>query len=492
MLRLDSITSKEPAARIILYPRVPELDVSPYRGAGCYDNWVEVQLADCPEGSESARVLVVTPNSEEVGCTITHDRVSFHLYLDPDEDRLIFQNACTYQALNVRLETKSVKVGPKAPVFLYKGSCAIEASGITFVEFEILPRPSWEIAAKLATKRPAPESDSPSPKRVKRGESTCQATKPARGLQAVLDGNALVRLGKGDTMYIGTDDERYRLTRYGTIAEQPNSSVWQAEHSAIPGGTVVVKIIRTTGRSEGDTLQAIRAWIHESEIHSSLKSHSAILRMLGSDARFHSIFTEHIEAKSLLCQRTPDRNHFIGDNSDTQKILADMASALAFVHDSNIVHNDVKPGNILYSPSRGAVLIDFGLSFRDGHPSPGGGSPWYLPPEFTLDWNYRGLPSDIWALGIVGLWLLDRIPLPETTPRWSISNIHLAPDMKAIDTMTQWLELAEKARSKLDQEDPVSCIVRDLLEPDMVDRVDAATLNKRLAEEGLLQDGKVE
>jgi hypothetical protein len=30
MLRLDSITSKEPAARIILYPRVPELDVSPY------------------------------------------------------------------------------------------------------------------------------------------------------------------------------------------------------------------------------------------------------------------------------------------------------------------------------------------------------------------------------------------------------------------------------------------------------------------------------
>jgi hypothetical protein len=32
----------------------------------------------------------------------------------------------------------------------------------------------------------------------------------------------------------------------------------------------------------------------------------------------------------------------------------------------------------------------------------------------------------------------------------------------------------------------------DQREPDMVDRVDAATLNKRLAEEGLLQDGKVE
>jgi hypothetical protein len=272
MLRLDSITSKEPTARI-LYPRVSELDISPYRGAGCYDNWVEVQLGDCPEGSESARVLVVTPTAEQVGCTITHGRVIFHLYLDPGEDRLILHNACSFATLNVRLETKSVEVGPKGPAFLYKGSCAIEVNGITLVEFEILPRPSWEIAAKLATKRPAPESDSPSSKRVKRGESTYRAIEPARGMQAVPDGNALVRLEKGDTMYIGADDEGYRLTRHRTIAEQPNSSVWQAEHSGIPGETIVVKIIRTTGRSERDTIQAIQAWIHESEIHSSLKSH---------------------------------------------------------------------------------------------------------------------------------------------------------------------------------------------------------------------------
>jgi serine/threonine protein kinase len=169
-----------------------------------------------------------------------------------------------------------------------------------------------------------------------------------------------------------------------------------------------------------------------------------------------------------------------------------MASALAFVHDNNIVHNDIKPGNILYSPSRGAVLIDFGLSFWNGHPSPGGGSPWYLPPEFMVDWTLRGPPSDIWALGIVLLWVLGRIPLPERTPHWLISNIHLSPHMEDVNTMTQWLRVVQDICSKLNQDDPLDCIVRDLLELRMLKRIDAATLNKRLAEEGLLQDGKVE
>jgi serine/threonine protein kinase len=46
-----------------------------------------------------------------------------------------------------------------------------------------------------------------------------------------------------------------------------------------------------------------------------------------------------------------------------------MASALAFFHRNGITHNDIKPGNILFSPARGAVLIDFGLSSDSTHTS---------------------------------------------------------------------------------------------------------------------------
>ncbi|KXG53628.1 uncharacterized protein PGRI_006780 [Penicillium griseofulvum] len=182
-------------------------------------------------------------------------------------------------------------------------------------------------------------------------------------------------------MYIGAGDRGYRLTRRKDIAEQRNSSVWQADHSGMPDQIIVVKIIKTTGSKERDAIQATEAWIHEKEVHSSLGDHSAILRMLGSDARFHSIYTEHVDAQSLLCQRHRVSDHFSG-NADAQRILADMASALYFIHRNSIVHNDIKQGNILYSPGRGAVLIDFGLSFRDSNPSSGGGTPWYLPPEF--------------------------------------------------------------------------------------------------------------
>ena len=85
--------------------------------------------------------------------------------------------------------------------------------------------------------------------------------------------NPLVALAKGDTMYIGAGDRGYRLTRRKDIAEQRNSSVWQADHSGMPDQIIVVKIIKTTGSKERDAIQATEAWIHEKEVHSSLGDH---------------------------------------------------------------------------------------------------------------------------------------------------------------------------------------------------------------------------
>ncbi len=64
----------------------------------------------------------------------------------------------------------------------------------------------------------------------------------------------------------------------------------------------------------------------------------------------------------------------------------DMASALAFVYENGIAYNDIKPGNILFSPARGAVLIDFGLSSDSMRASvvvtQTAGTLWYVLPEF--------------------------------------------------------------------------------------------------------------
>ena len=272
-LRLDSVKSKDPTARILLYPRTSGLEVCSYGGAGDYDNWVEVEMGDNPEESDTTKVLIVAPSAKQLGCTITHEDVIFHLYFDPAQDRLILQNRCSHTILGRRLDEESVRVQTSELASFYTGCWAIDVEGRILVEFELLPRTPWMISARLATKRAAPSSSPAPPKRVKLGESTHRETEPSRSLQAVSAGNALVKLGKGDTMYIGADGKGYRLTRREAIADQQNSSVWQAEHSDIPGKVIVVKVIKATGTTENHALRAVESWIRESAIHASLESH---------------------------------------------------------------------------------------------------------------------------------------------------------------------------------------------------------------------------
>jgi serine/threonine protein kinase len=48
--------------------------------------------------------------------------------------------------------------------------------------------------------------------------------------------------------------------------------------------------------------------------------------------------------------------------SDTLRVARDLLDALGHAHQLGIVHRDVKPENVVISPSRGAVLLDFGIA----------------------------------------------------------------------------------------------------------------------------------
>ncbi|GKT50169.1 putative serine/threonine-protein kinase PkwA [Colletotrichum spaethianum] len=88
-----------------------------------------------------------------------------------------------------------------------------------------------------------------------------------------------------------------------------------------------------------------------------------------------------------------------------------MSSAISYFHSQGIVHNDIKPANITFSHTRGAVLIDFGLSsgLKDSAVHVGG-SPWYTPhPQHAIN-GKRGAPGDVFALGVVMLFILRKIP----------------------------------------------------------------------------------
>jgi serine/threonine protein kinase len=238
-------------------------------------------------------------------------------------------------------------------------------------------------------------------------------------------------------------------------------------------------------------------WLREYKSHDNLR-HKSIVRLYGGDARYLSLYMEHIDAPDLASkQRWRDHANdmFRGTRADAVRIVRDTAGALHYIHGRKLVHNDIKPANILYSPERGAVLCDFGLSTHTNNPPTTGGTPYYVPPEF-IGQKLRGTPSDVWALGITMLYVLGKIPFPDARagkqhPRplyWMIADLNRPaaashrpvatgrPVMPAVEQMRIWLAEITEKRDRLSKLDPLEKLVQEMLQPQPSQRITMARL----------------
>lgn len=94
------------------------------------------------------------------------------------------------------------------------------------------------------------------------------------------------------------------------------------------------------------------------------------------------------------------------------------AEALAYAHRHDVLHNDLKPGNLLLSRDGVLKIIDFGVASLVGR-SPSAewmvGTPAYMSPEQKAG-NDLDVRTDVYALGMIAYeFLTGRVPFPPAT-----------------------------------------------------------------------------
>src|SRR5947208_3647776 len=115
--------------------------------------------------------------------------------------------------------------------------------------------------------------------------------------------------------------------------------------------------------------------------------------------------------------------------SETIRVLADVADALAYAHAHGVVHRDIKPDNVLIS-GKHAVVTDFGVSKAVSASSGGSltslgvalGTPAYMAPEQAAADPHLDHRADLYALGILGYEMLTgRPPFTAATPQATLA-----------------------------------------------------------------------
>ena len=200
----------------------------------------------------------------------------------------------------------------------------------------------------------------------------------------------------------------YRLVRL--LGQGGFASVYLGQHTRIPAQQVAIKILHLF---DVNTEQFQR----EAETTASLE-HPHIVRLFDFDLRegtpflvmayapYGSLRTRHVRGTKVPL-------------ATVVQYVNEIASALQYAHDQNVVHRDVKPENMLIGRHNELLLSDFGISVlsKTGRTTLAasydkGGTALYMAPE-----QFRGKPekaSDQYSLGItVYEWLCGEPPFSE-------------------------------------------------------------------------------
>ena len=179
------------------------------------------------------------------------------------------------------------------------------------------------------------------------------------------------------------------------------------------------------------------------------------------------------ELGTSLDQLVDPQSFSLLNSASCDLLSRQMISALAFLHERAIIHDDVKPHNILWSAGNSkATLIDFGAALLPQWTFSPSGTPAYVAPEF-LD-RAKDPKGDIWALGVTMAFARRCVPLPEG--EWFLPDVF--EQGAARDALLAWLESLRAVRAKLERDG--HALNASMLEEDLARRPSSGDLAAQL------------
>lgn len=192
---------------------------------------------------------------------------------------------------------------------------------------------------------------------------------------------------------------RPQLARYELgelLGEGATARVFRATDRT-DGRKVALKVLRAELATDKSKVEA---FVKEAKLLLDL-AHPHVVRGLRV-AREGETFYFAMEELPGKCLQDLLRESGRLDEEDALTITAEIASALAALHQKGLVHRDVKPGNVIWSDERGAVLIDLGFAVAGGDAKGSdttAGTVHYIAPEQARGSGELDVRADIYALG---------------------------------------------------------------------------------------------
>lgn len=242
-------------------------------------------------------------------------------------------------------------------------------------------------------------------------------------------------------------------------------------------------ILKTPSINYDDDLNYIEHFLHEEWAGKRLNNKN-ILKILDTDRTKSCLYyvTEYIEGPTL---REWINNNPKSDIKTVRKIIEQIAKGLRAMHNMEMLHQDLKPENIMLDQNDIVKIIDYGsvkiAGIAELSPCKQAdeenilGTLNYSAPEYHLG-QTSTVSSDLYSLGVIAYEMLNNIlpygkNMPEKPTPMKLSKLVYTPSFVNNPLVPNWIDGALKKATALEPQlryQHISEFIYDLTKPNML------------------------